>query len=207
MRDVADPPLPSPNEIAGRAWITGIGRRWAEVSVSGYHYSYVRYFDWRTGAVRAVEAPDETPDLNADDVSRPLCGEVARPRVPDDPSDNVPDYGPVSSAGRWTVYLTAKGLFAWRCGRKRPFRVSRCPICDQPLLINGQVVWATPDGVRVQRLSDGRRKRLGTAAIRPEGGYMELARTRRWLVASLWDPIGSTWTVYRRRLDQVLVGR
>jgi hypothetical protein len=207
VRDVADPPLPAPSDFFGIARITGIGRRWAEVSIDDYHFRYVRYFDWRTGAVRAVEGSRETPDLDADDVARPLCGKVARPRVPDDPYDNGPDYGPVSSAGRWTVYLTAKGLFAWRCGRQRPSLVSRCEICGSPLLIHGQVVWATPDGICVQRLRDGRRKRVDTTAIRPTSGYLELARTTRWLVASVWDYNESTWTVYRRRLDQILLRR
>jgi hypothetical protein len=144
--------------------ITAVGRRWLTFTLSGDHYTIERYwsrttgrlFDGGAGARDAIDLDAQTPVV-------PLCRPVKRPGNPDR-SDAALPFLPIQRTGRWTVFARmgatrVTGLYAWRCGHRKPVRISACPhrSCLQFAVRSNLVAWTSDRGVRTMDLATGRR--------------------------------------------------
>ncbi len=161
-------PLPAAYEDYESVIVSAIGARWAQVSVSGYHYSFYDY--WNPASGQIVDEPDatHTPDLDAEQPVAALCSPVRRPRGSDFDSDLYPQ---VTVAARRVFYVRQKSaddsveLLAWHCGQRRPERLTSCPNdglspCAAFAVDATHVAWGTRRGVAVLNLRTRRRARL-----------------------------------------------
>ena len=163
----------------GNGWaVTGIGQRWVQAQVSGTHYEAVDYWNPVSGELVTGHSERRTVTLDAERPESPLCSPVSRPLNPTNGFDgkDVP-FAPFKQTGRFSVFIRWRSrdsltnnrgqLFAWRCGRRDPVRVSACASLSYGTTDNsgctrfaagyGLAAWPTHDGVRVMDLRNGRR--------------------------------------------------
>jgi hypothetical protein len=161
-------PLPTAYGDYESVIVSAIGARWAQVSVSGNHYSFYDYWNPATGQI--VDDPDatHTPDLDTEQPAAALCSPVRRPRGWNVETDLYPQ---VTVAARRVFYVTQKSvddpveLLAWHCGQRRPERLTSCTDdglspCAAFAADAKHVAWGTRRGVAVLNLRTRRRARL-----------------------------------------------
>lgn len=159
---------------------TGVGRRWVEVAVNGYHWSLRRYIRVSDGAIRKVDSGRAVPDLDALNVRRSLCSPLRRPRSMDENGfENLPRHGTAHWSGAWMVYrrpFAYRGgaprrhdLRAWRCGRRHSVRLGTCRVvrCGEPVTMRNLAVWSHGTTLRAATLRPLRRRRVATPGGTP----------------------------------------
>ena len=199
-------PAPFPELFPMGVHPAGVGRRWVQLNVSGYHWDLRRYVRLTDGAIRKVDSLRADADFDAVNVRRPLCTPLRRPHNPQDNGIDVsPPGGAVAWIGRWMVYRRGfshvegsqrpSEIDAWRCGRRRPVRISVCPSmrygCGEPAVGRRLVAWVDGPHVRAATLGPLRRMRL-----RKSNAQQSVAVTGRRVFVS--ERAGGAWRVYVR---------
>jgi hypothetical protein len=119
------------------------------------------YVNWRTGEQRILVPSGPDPiDLDAPDLSTPLCAPLKAASAPKSGPDPVPTY-PVTANGRWvliTTSLAPERSTLHRCGTAGPVAVPAG--FAAPILGDGWLAERHSDGTHLLRLSDRRRLRV-----------------------------------------------
>jgi hypothetical protein len=180
-------PSEFPDDTSGTAYV-GIGRFWAVVRVSGYHFDDRAYVNRRTGELRRVSDSDPTVALDPDRPAllRPLCDPMRRPSELGE--STVLELGDLAltSHGRTSAAVTyddedgsPRGRVVFgRCGKPtRTIRDCRAIPCSSVVLDDRTLAWVetrrTPRGtsrsrIRIRSLHTGRTRsieRRGTPSL------------------------------------------
>lgn len=178
------------------------GQRWLEMIVGAYHWTARRYVTYDARQIRTIESATRAPALDSEQVARPLCAPVRRAPNPEVMgSDNNPRFANPTRDGAWVVTRALRGVTrdgepalitaeAWRCGARRPTRLSNCKdtewsACQDLQASAGTVTWSTKRGVRIHDLK-ARRARTVRWPMAPTV-FTRSAHTRSWLFTNIGD--------------------
>lgn len=164
-----------PADAGGEYVVAGVGRRWVQVAVWGYHWSLRRFIRLSDGAVRKVDDDRAVPNLDAVNVRQRLCAPLRQPRnLYENGIENHPRHGIARWSDAWMVYRRPfeyrdgaperHDVRAWRCGRRHSVRLGTCRAvsCGDPVTMRNLAVWSNGGALRAATLRPLRRRRLKT---------------------------------------------
>ena len=173
--------LGSSGEATNEARYVDVGREWATVVRSGYHYEFTRYVRLRDGAISEGPGVDRrrVAALDAEGVTRRLCSPMQRPLGPDGFIGLAP--GPLTVIGRRAAAVhqaesptggVVSRVRLQQCG-KPPRTVRRCRTgCGNVVLDDRTLAWVEASGlgsiVTMRSLRTGRTRsfpRLGQTQL------------------------------------------